>query len=102
MLKKLAAIFAVLAIAASRVVTSFDSAEARRGRNAAFFGGLAIGALALGALSAQADEADHEDGQCYRGAPRCHWVRGGCYRDGWGERHCERAYRECYRPLICE
>jgi len=64
-LKKLAAIFAVLAIAASLVVVSFESAEARRGGNAAFFGGLAIGALALGAVSAQADEADYEDGQCY-------------------------------------
>ncbi|WP_088343328.1 MULTISPECIES: hypothetical protein [Rhodomicrobium] len=104
MLKKLSAVAAILVLAATLVVASFDSAEARRGRGAAaFVGGLAVGALALGALSAEANYGDYDEGgQCYRGRPRCHWVPGECFRDRWGDRHCEEGYRECHRPLICE
>lgn len=106
MLKKLSAVFAILVLAATLIVASFDSAEAgRRGRGAAFVGGLALGALALGALSAHADdhEVDYDEGgQCYRGRPVCNWVPGDCYRDRWGDTRCEGGYRECHRPLICE
>jgi hypothetical protein len=104
MWRKLSAVAAVLALAASLVVTSVDGAQARYGRHGAFIGGLAAGALALGALGAY--EADRhyygDDGRCYRGRPRCHWVRGGCYRDRWGHYDCEDGYRQCYRPLICD
>lgn len=106
MLKKLSAVFAILALAGTLIVASFDSAEAgRRGRGAAFVGGLALGALALGALSAEAGDHDvdyDEGGQCYRGPRRCHWVPGDCYRDRWGDLRCEGGYRECHRPLVCD
>lgn len=104
MLKKLSAVAAILVLAATLVAASFDSAEAKRGRNAAILGGLAIGALALGALNAEAEYyADYDEGgECYRGPRQCHWVPGECYRDRWGDKRCERGFRECHRPIICD
>ena len=103
MWKKLSVVAAILALAASLVVTSADNAQAERGRHGAFWGGLAIGAIALGALAAhEADGRYYDEGRCYRGRPRCHWVRGGCYHDRWGRYDCEEGYRQCYRPLICD
>lgn len=100
-MKKFAAVAAVLFLAMSLVAVSFDEAEAKRGRRAAFVGGLALGALAIGALSADA-HGHYNDDRCYRGPRRCHWVRGECYRDRWGDVECEPGYKSCYRPLICE
>ena len=105
MWRKLSAVAAVLALAASLVVTNANDAQAWRHRhNGAFLGGLAAGALALGALGAYEADAHYygDDGRCYRGRPRCHWVRGGCYYDRWGHYGCEDGYRQCYRPLICD
>ncbi|NJM33648.1 MAG: hypothetical protein HC850_01905 [Rhodomicrobium sp.] len=102
MLKKLSVVAAILVLAASLIVASFDDAEAKRGRRGAFFGGLALGALAIGALSAAEGRGYYEENRCYRGPRRCHWVRGECYRDSWGEVECEPGYRSCYRPLVCE
>jgi hypothetical protein len=103
MWKKLSAATAAIALASTLVVASVGNAEARHGRHAAFVGGLALGALALGALSAERDAGyDYDRDRCYPGPRRCHWVRGACYRDGWGHYDCEPGFRRCYRPIICE
>lgn len=105
MWRKLSALVAILALAGSLVVASVGDAEAKHGRRGAFIGGLAVGALALGALGAYDADAyyhDHHRDRCFRGRPRCHWVRGECYRDRWGDYNCEDGYRQCYRPLICD
>ena len=47
------------------IAVSATPAEARYGRNAAFFGGLAVGALALGALGATAYAAPDTGYTCF-------------------------------------
>ena len=53
-----------LTLGASIALTA-TPAEARYGRNGAFFGGLAVGALALGALGASSYYAPAYAGSCY-------------------------------------
>ncbi len=98
MLSKLPAVLIALLLTASLLIVATDSAEARRGRNAAFGAGVALGVLGLSALSARANDREH----CYRGEPRCHWVRGDCYRNCWGDVECEPGYNKCYRPVHCD
>jgi hypothetical protein len=100
MLKKATTLLSTLALALALTVTSFQSAEARRGRNAAIAGGVALGVLALGA--AAASSRAYERGSCYRGPRECRWVGGDCYYNRYGDRICSRGYRECYRPTFCD
>jgi hypothetical protein len=108
MWRKLSAVVAALALTGTLAVASAGDAEAYHRRhhhhNGALIGGLVIGGLAVGALGADAYYRDYEyEGErCFRGRPRCHWVRSDCYRDRWGDYHCEGGYRRCYRPLICD
>jgi hypothetical protein len=99
MLKTLTKAVAVTALATSMTATSFDTAEARKGRRAAVIGGIALGALALGALSAH---GGYYGRACYRGPKECHWVGGGCYYNRYGDYICRRGHRECYRPTYCD
>jgi hypothetical protein len=109
MWRKFSAVLAVVTVAGTMVAASAGDAAAwyrhhHHHNNGAFIGGLAVGALALGALGADAYYHDDDYGgdRCFRGRPRCHWVRGDCYRDRWGDYQCDGGYRRCYRPLICE
>ncbi len=99
MLKKLSAIAASLALAASITATSLDTAEAGRRHRGAMIGGAALGLFVLGAMSARSE--DYRD-RCYRGPRECRWVRGACYRDRFGDYECETGHEECYRPLYCD
>lgn len=101
MLKKLTAMAAAAALAGGLVAVSANDAEARSGRHAAFFGGLAVGTLAAGALSTRSYARYYDEG-CYPGPMRCHWVPGACYRDRWGDLDCEPGYRSCRRALVCD
>jgi hypothetical protein len=101
MLKKATTLLTTLALGLALTVTSFDSAEARRGRNAAIAGGVALGVLALGAAAANSRSYDRAGG-CYKGPRECRWVGADCYRNRWGERVCEGGYRECHRPTYCD
>jgi hypothetical protein len=100
MLKKATSALMSLALAMAVTVTTFDSAEARRGRNAAIAGGVALGILALGAAGAYGGPRDRV--RCHRGPRQCRWVGGDCYWSRWGERICSGGYRECFRPKYCD
>ena len=97
MIKKLSAIVAGLALAASITLTG-SNAEAGHRHRGALIGGAALGLFALGAMSGRS--YDDREG-CYRGPRECRWVRGACYRDRFGEHECEEGYQECSRPLYC-
>ena len=99
MLRKFSAIATSLVLAASILVTGFDTAEAGRRHRGAMIGGAALGLFMLGAVAAQS--ADDRQ-RCYRGLRQCRWVRGACYRDRFGDYECEDGYEECYRPLYCD
>lgn len=99
MLKKLPAITASLVLAASITVAGFDTAEARHRHRGALIGGAAIGLFALGVMS---ERSEYSRDRCYRGPRECRWVRGGCYRDRYGDYECEESYQECYRPVYCD
>jgi hypothetical protein len=101
MLKRTSMVVMSLVLAMAFTMTSFDSAEARRGRGAAIAGGVALGILALGAAGAYGRSYERSGG-CYRGPRECRWVERDCYRNGWGERVCEGGYRECRRPTYCD
>lgn len=101
MLKKTASVVMSLVLASALLMTSFDSAEARRGRRgAAIVGGLALGLLALGAADAYGHRY-HRRG-CWRGPRECRWVGGECWWNRYGERVCSGGYRECRRPTYCD
>lgn len=103
MLKKITSIALSIALAVTLVTASVQDAEARRGRNAAVVGGVALGLFALGAAAAAQDRSyDRSGGGCYRGPKECRWVRGECYWNRWGDRVCERGHRECWRPTYCD
>jgi hypothetical protein len=103
MLKKATTLLFTLALAMALTVTSFDSAEARRGRGAAIAGGVALGILALGAAASSGrSHAYDRGGGCYRGPRECRWTGGECFYDRWGDRVCRGGYRECYRPTYCD
>lgn len=99
MLKKLSTIAAFLALAASLTLSSFSAAEARYRHRGAVIGGAALGLFALGAMSAQ---AGYDRERCYRGPRECHWVRGACYRDRFGDYECDEGHEKCVRPLLCD
>lgn len=98
MFRTLPALAATLALATSVTLASFDAAEAGRRNRGAIAAGTALGILALGAMNARAYHGE----RCYRGPRQCHWVRGECYRDRWGDYECEPGYRKCFRPLYCD
>lgn len=104
MMKTLTSLTASLLLAMSLTVTSYDQAEARRGRNAAIIGGIALGALALGAAGAYGRpyHAYGGGGGCYRGPRECYWVDGGCRYNRYGDYVCRRGHRECARPTYCD
>ena len=89
MLGKLSTLAASLALAASVMLTSFDTAEAGRRHRGAMIGGAALGLFVLGATSARLE--DYRD-RCYRGSRECRWVRGACYRDRCGDYECENGH----------
>jgi hypothetical protein len=100
MLKGTASVVMSLVLATALLTTSFESAQARRGRGAAIVGGVALGLLALGAADAYGHRY-HRSG-CYRGPRECRWVGGECYWNRYGERVCSGGYRECWRPTYCD
>ncbi len=97
--KRATSIIMSLLLAITLTMASFHAAEARRGRNAAIAGGLALGVLALGAAGAYGHPYRSH---CYRGPRECRWVGGGCYMDGYGDRVCGGGHRECWRPTYCD
>ena len=101
MLKRATTVIMTLLLALALTTTSFDSAQARRGRTAAIAGGVALGILALGAADAYSRSRYYRGG-CYRGPRECRWVGRDCYRNSYGERVCEGGYRECWRPTYCD
>ena len=62
--KTVTAALAALTLGVTIAATA-SPAQARYGRNGAFFGGLAVGALALGALGASSYYAPAYAGSCY-------------------------------------
>ena len=99
MLKKPFSLFTVLLLAMMMITSSFHAAEAYRGRNAAFVGGVALGALALGAAGAYGRSYQRS---CYRGPTECRWVSGGCFINRFGDEICHRGHRECWRTSNCD
>ena len=87
-------------LAITLTMTSFHTAEARRGRGAAIVGGVALGMLALGAMDAYG--RPYYRSGCYRGPRECRWVGGECYWNRYGDRVCGGGYRECWRPTYCD
>ncbi len=104
MYRKIPAILTALLLTASLLIVSTDSAEAKRGRNAAFAAGVALGVIGLGALSAQGHAREHGyvREHCERGPRKCRWVRGECYENRYGDVECEPGYRECRREVYCD
>ena len=99
MLKKIVATAASLAFATSMMMAATGTAQAGRHHPGAVVGGAALGLFALGAMSA----GSRYDGErCYRGPRECHWVRGACYRDRFGDVECEEGHERCYRPRYCD
>jgi hypothetical protein len=102
MLKKAMGIVMSLALALTITAATADNAEARRGRNAAIIGGIALGALALGAAGAYGHDRHYHRSRCYRGPKECRWVGGDCYWNRWGEEVCHGGRRKCWRPTYCD
>lgn len=102
MLKKATSVVMSLALAATMITTSVDTAEARRGRGAAIAGGVALGVLALGAAGAYGRDRHYYRSGCYRGPRECRYVGRECWWNRYGERVCERGRRECWRPTYCD
>jgi hypothetical protein len=100
MFRKTMAVVTSLALALAITAASADHAQARRGRQAAVIGGLALGALVLGAAGAYGQS--YRRSGCYRGQAECQWVGGQCYVNRWGEEVCRRGHRECYRRTYCD
>jgi uncharacterized membrane protein len=99
--KRATTVLMSLLLAMALTMTSFQAAEARRGRGAAIIGGAALGLFALGAAGAYGRSYERSGG-CYRGPRECRWVGGECYWNRYGERECSRGYRECSRPTYCD
>lgn len=109
MFNKITKTLMALTMAVSFALPTATSAEAGRGRGIGL--GIAAGIIGLGVLSAAAN-ADRgprhysryeDDGPaCYHGPRECHYTRGHCYENRWGEEVCRGGRRVCERPLICE
>jgi len=108
MIQRLTSLATVTVIAAALALPTVEQAEAgKRGRVAAGVAGAIIGLGILGAYAHSRgdryyDEYDYYEPACYRGPRRCHWVRGRCWYNRWGERVCSRGRRRCHRPVICD
>lgn len=88
------------------VASSFEPAEARRGRGIAL--GVAAGIIGLGVAAAIADERHHRrhyyrsHGGCYPGPEECGWVNRRCFENSWGEVRCRGGRWTCWRPTYCD
>jgi hypothetical protein len=105
MIRKILHPVLALALAAGLATASVQQAEAG-GRGVGV--GIAAGIIGLGILGAAAsargdrDYDDYDEGRCYRGRPRCHWVERSCYENRYGDTICRGGERVCRRPLICD
>jgi hypothetical protein len=89
-------------LAFGATVTTFDQAEAGRGRNVGV--GIAAGIIGLGLLGAYAHARDrgHYRASCYKGPEECSWRNRRCFENRYGDYVCRGGHYSCHRPTICD
>jgi hypothetical protein len=110
MLKKIMQSLMVLTLAAGVTASTFDQAEARRGRGIGI--GIAAGIIGLGILGAYANARDRYDygrygayddyDGCRPGPERCGWTKRRCFENSWGDYVCRGGRYRCWRENYCD
>ncbi len=102
MLKK--SLYSVMAavMAVGLLASSYQPAEARRGRNVALGVGAAI--IGLGVLGAYANarERGYHRSHCYKGPEECGWRNRRCFENRYGDVVCRGGHYTCWRPTYCD
>ncbi len=102
MMKKLMPLALTAVVAIGGIATTFDQAEARRGRGVGL--GVAAGIIGLGIIGAAAANAGpryYGGGGCYPGPRQCYRAGGSCYYNRYGDYVCNPGRMVCSRPMIC-
>ncbi len=101
-MKTISRLILALCLSAAVVAANTQTAEARKGRGAAFAAGVAAGIIGLGIIGAAEAEHRRAGRECYRGRRVCDVVERDCYENRYGDYICPAPERRCYRPLICD